>query len=65
MPDSINRMKELAAKLDKASEVYYQGKDEIMSNLSMTNYMMNCLVLRRKQAWYWLEARLLKWVTRF
>ena len=32
MPDSINRMKELAAKLDKASEVYYQGKDEIMSN---------------------------------
>ena len=55
MPDSINRMKELAAKLDKASEVYYQGKDEIM----------NCLVLRRKQAWYWLEARLLKWVTRF
>lgn len=32
MPDSINRMKELAAKLDKASEVYYQGRDEIMSN---------------------------------
>ena len=32
MQDNIKRMKELAAKLNKASEVYYQGKDEIMGN---------------------------------
>lgn len=30
--DNINRMKELVSRLNKASEVYYQGKDEIMSN---------------------------------
>ncbi len=32
MPDSTSRMKELVALLNKASEVYYQGKDDIMSN---------------------------------
>ena len=32
MPDSTSRMKELVALLNKASEVYYQGKDEIMDN---------------------------------
>lgn len=32
MPDSTSRMKELVALLNKASEVYYQGKDEIMNN---------------------------------
>ena len=32
MPDKTSRMKELVALLNKASEVYYQGKDEIMDN---------------------------------
>ena len=32
MPDKTSRMKELVALLNKASEVYYQGKDDIMSN---------------------------------
>lgn len=32
MPDSTSRIRELVALLNKASEVYYQGKDEIMSN---------------------------------
>ena len=32
MEKKLSRMKELVNKLNKASEVYYQGKDEIMSN---------------------------------
>lgn len=32
MPENINHMKELITQLNKASSVYYQGRDEIMSN---------------------------------
>ena len=32
MEEKISRMKELIDILNKASEVYYQGKDELMSN---------------------------------
>ncbi len=48
MPDSINRMKELAAKLDKASEVYYQGKDEIMSNFEYDKLYDELLELEKE-----------------
>ena len=33
MDQKIDRMKELVDKLNEASRVYYQGKDEIMSNI--------------------------------
>ena len=33
MDQKIDRMKELVDRLNEASRVYYQGKDEIMSNI--------------------------------
>ena len=43
MPDSTSRMKELVALLNKASEVYYQGKDDIMSNFEY-DQLYDCLL---------------------
>lgn len=44
----ISRMKELVKKLNKASEVYYQGKDEIMDNFEYDKLYDELLGLEKK-----------------
>lgn len=46
--DIISRMKELATKLNKASEVYYQGKDEIMGNFEYDKLYDELLELEKE-----------------
>lgn len=48
MQDNIKRMKELATILNKASEVYYQGKDEIMDNFSYDKLYDELLKLEKE-----------------
>ncbi len=44
----ISYMKELVAKLNKASEVYYQGKDELMDNFEYDHLYDELLELEKK-----------------
>lgn len=44
----ISHMKELVTKLNKASEVYYQGKDELMGNFEYDNLYDELLELEKK-----------------
>lgn len=48
MTNNISRMKELISKLNKASEVYYQGKDEIMDNFQYDKLYDELLKLEKE-----------------
>lgn len=48
MTNNISRMKELVTKLNKASEVYYQGKDEIMDNFEYDKLYDELLKLEKE-----------------
>lgn len=48
MPDKINRMKELVEKLNQAARVYYQGKDELMSNFAYDQLYDELLELEKE-----------------
>ena len=48
MSDKIDRMKELTEVLNQAARVYYQGKDEIMSNREYDSLYDELFALERE-----------------
>lgn len=61
----IGRMKELIDILNRASAVYYQGKDEIMSNFEYDKLYDELVSLEKRVDWYLQEVRRRKLDMRF
>ena len=61
----IGRMKELIDILNRASAVYYQGKDEIMSNFEYDKLYDELYLLKKRVDWYLQEVRRRKLDMRF